>query len=121
MKNRWILVLLLGATTLLSASDRGAELSEEKCTSCHMTSSSSAKLKDGKMHAPPMWGVMKKVKTNFKTKEEGIAFITDYTMNPTQEKMLFPEATKEYFGLMPSMRDTVTDEEMKLIAEYLYH
>ena len=119
MKNRWIIMLLLSATTLL-ASDRGAQLSEEKCTSCHMTSSSSAKLKDGKMHAPPMWGVMKKVKNNFKTKEEGIAFITDYTMNPAEEKMIFPKATEEYFGLMPSMRETVTDEEMKLIAEYLY-
>jgi len=120
MKNRWIIALLLSATTLLSASDRGAELSEEKCTSCHMTSSSSAKLKDGKMHAPPMWGVMKKVRNNFKTKEEGIAFITDYTMNPASEKMLFPKATEEYFGLMPSMRETVTNEEMKQIAEYLY-
>ena len=120
MQNRLIIMLLLSATTLLNASDAGAELSEEKCTSCHMTSSSSAKLKDGKMHAPPMWGVMKKVKNNFKTKEEGIAFITDYTMNPSEEKMIFPEATKEYFGLMPSMRETVTDEEMKIIAEYLY-
>ena len=120
MKNRWIIALLLSATTLLAASDRGAELSEEKCTSCHMTSSSSAKLKDGKMHAPPMWGVMKKVKNHFKTKEEGIAFITDYTMHPASDKMLFPKATEEYFGLMPSMRETVTDEEMKLIAEYLY-
>ncbi len=120
MKKRWLVMLLLGTTTLLTASDAGSKLTDEKCTSCHMTSSSSAKLKDGKMHAPPMWGVMKKVKAHFKTKEEGVAFITDYTMNPTEEKMLFPKATKEHFGLMTSMRETVTDEEMKLIAEYLY-
>ena len=120
MKKRWLITLLLTTTTLLSASDEGARLSEEKCTSCHMTSSSSAKLKDGKMHAPPMWGVMKKVKDNYKTKEAGMAFITDYTMYPAEDKMIFPKATKEYFGLMPSMRDTVTDDEMKLIAEYLY-
>ncbi len=120
MKKRWLFMALLSTATLLTASDAGAKLSEEKCTSCHMTSSSSAKLKDGKMHAPPMWGVMKKVKNHFKTKEEGIAFITDYTMYPAEEKMIFPEATKEYFGLMPSMRETVTNEEMKLIAEYLY-
>ncbi|MGB5966304.1 MAG: c-type cytochrome [Sulfurimonadaceae bacterium] len=120
MKKRWLIMLLLSATTLLTASKVGAQLSEEKCTSCHMTSSSSAKLKDGKMGAPPMWGVMKKVKNHFKTEEDGIAFIIDYTMDPSEEKMLFPEATKEYFGLMPSMRETVTDEEMKIIAEYLY-
>ena len=120
MKNRLVILMLLSATTLLSASDAGARLADEKCTSCHMTSSSSAKLKDGKMHAPPMWGVMKKVRNQFKTKEEGIAFITDYTMNPSEDKMIFPEATKEYFGLMPSMRETVTDEEMRIIAEYLY-
>ncbi len=120
MKKRCLVMLLLSTTTLLTASDAGAKLTDEKCTSCHMTSSSSAKLKDGKMHAPPMWGVVKKVKAHFKTKEEGMAFITDYTMNPTEEKMLFPKATKEYFGLMTSMRETVTDEEMKIIAEYLY-
>lgn len=113
-------MLILSITTLLTATDKGAQLTDEKCTSCHMTSSSSTKLIGGEMGAPPMWGVMKKVKNSFKTKEEGIAFIIDYTMDPTEDKMIFPTAAKEHFGLMPSMRETVTDEEMKLIAEYLY-
>jgi len=120
MHKNLFLGLFFTTATLLSASDAGARLVEEKCTSCHMSSSGSTKLKNGKMGAPPMWGVMKKVKNRFKTKEEGVAFIIDYTMEPSETKMLFPAATKVYFGLMPSMRERLTDDEMSLIAAYLY-
>ena len=117
MKKLIIATLLL--TTALSATDQGAQLVDQKCTQCHLFSSSSAKLTDGKMGGPPMWGIMKKVRNKYPTSEERIAFINDYAMEPTEEKMLFPAATREYFGVMPSMRDKVTDEEMQQIAEYL--
>jgi hypothetical protein len=120
MKKLLLIALCLSATTLIAASERGEQLTDEKCTSCHMTSSSSTKLKNGEMGAPPMWGVMKKVKSHFKTKEDGVSFIVDYTMDPSEDKMIFPPAAKEHFGLMPSMKGSVTTEEMKLIAEYLY-
>ncbi len=112
--------LFLSTATLMFAADAGSQLVEEKCTSCHMTASSSTKLKNGRMWAPPMWGVIKKVKKRFSTKEEGIAFLIDYTMDPSETKMLFPPVTKAYFGLMPSMRESLTDNEMRSIAEYLY-
>ncbi len=111
--------MYLSAATLLNAAADGSQLVEEKCASCHMTSSST-KLKQATISAPPMWGVMKKVQNHFKTKEEGMAFIIDYAMNPAEEKMIFPVAAKEHFGLMPSMKESVTEEELKAIAEYLY-
>jgi len=120
MKKTLLLSLLLTTSSLLSAAQSGEQLLDKKCTACHMTSSSSAKLTNGKMGGPPMWGVMKKIKNSFKTKEEGATFIVNYTMYPSTEKMLFPAATKDYFGLMPSLQGEVTKEELQIIAEYLY-
>ena len=117
MKRLIIATLLVGVS--LSAEDRGAELVDQKCTPCHLFSSSSAKLTDGKMGGPPMWGIMKKIRNKYDTSDDRIAFIRDYALQPTEQKMLFPAATREYFGVMPSMRDKVSDEEMQLIAEYL--
>ena len=114
--------LLLGCTTLLSASQEEAKaLTTEKCAECHMIDSmTDTKGANGHIKAPPMWGVMRKIHENFKSKDEVVAFLIDYTMNPASEKMLFPKATEEYFGLMPSQKGKLTEEELSLIAEYLY-
>ncbi len=117
MKKLIIATLLIGAS--LNAADKGAELVDQKCTPCHLFSSSSAKLTNGKMGGPPMWGIMKKIRNKYAKSDDRIAFIRDYAMNPTEEKMLFPAATREYFGVMPSMKDKVSEEEMQIIAEYL--
>ena len=125
MKKTLLISLLLSTATLLSASDTtaGAKLVDDICTACHMTSGSRDQLTDGKMGGPPMWGVTKKIRNKYPAKEDRIAFIMDYTMNPSKEKMLFPQATRDYFGVMPSMKGKVTESEMRQIAEYLsqYH
>jgi len=125
MKKALLTTLTLSVFTLLYAADTsaGAKLVDDTCTACHLTSSSSAKLTDGKMGGPPMWGVMKKIRNKYPEREDRITFLIDYALHPSEEKMLFPAATREYFGVMPSMQEKVTDEEMRQIAEYLadYH
>lgn len=81
---------------------------------------SSTKVKQDKISAPPMWGIVRTLEDHFATKEEQINFILDYAMNPSEEKMVFAKAAKERFGLMPSMKDELSDDELKTIAEYLY-
>ena len=120
MKKRILVTLILSSFSFLFASESGQELLDNKCTACHMTSSSSAKLTDGKMGGPPMWGIMKKVNAHFKNQEDGEAFIRAYALAPSKEKMLFPQATIDYFGEMPSMQGKVTQEELDQIAKYLY-
>ena len=120
MKKYIVATLLLSSVSILSASEAGQVLLDDKCTACHMTSSSSAKLTNGKMGGPPMWGIMKKVKARFEDQSDGEAFITAYALAPSQKKMLFPQATIDYFGAMPSMRGKVTQEELEQIAKYLY-
>ena len=119
MKMKLLPIALLFTTLNLSAAPTAQELLEEKCTYCHMTSSST-KTRSDKIVAPPMWGVMKKMRENFKTDDEAINFLVDYSMNPSEDKMIFPAATKEYFGLMPSLKGKASKEELEIIAKYLY-
>jgi len=119
MKKPLIILLLISLSLSLHASMDVKELLQEKCSSCHMIDSST-KVKQAKISAPPMWGVMRKVSEKYSNREEGIAFIIDYVKNPSVDKMVFPKATKEYFGLMPSLSNEMTDEELTAIVKYLY-
>lgn len=119
MKKSLTTLIFLGFSLCLQASTSVQTLVEDKCSTCHMMNSST-KIKQDKISAPPMWGIMRKVTDTFQNKEDGIAFIIDYVNNPSEEKMLFPKATKEYFGLMPSMKNELSQEELKDIAEFLY-
>ena len=113
-------LLLLGATHFISANDEAKALVEKKCSECHMIDSMTDNRKaSGKLKAPPMWGVMRKIRENFKTEDEVMAFVKDYTFNPAEEKMIFPKATMEYFGLMPSLKAELSEDELHTIAKYL--
>ena len=119
MKIKIVMTLLLGSFISLSAAQSAQELLEEKCTYCHMTSSST-KTRSDKIVAPPMWGVMKKMRENFNNDKDAIDFLVNYSMNPSEDKMIFPAATKEYFGLMPSLKGKASKEELEIIAKFLY-
>lgn len=73
------------------------------------------------MLAPPAMGVMFHLKKAFaNNKKETLAFMQDYAMAPSPEKAKCqPQAIKR-FGIMPSMKDTITPEELVLVTEYMY-
>lgn len=118
MKKLLSLSLILATSGLLFASDGAEELANEKCGSCHLMGAISKEKLD-RMVAPPYWSISKKVKQASDNKEAAIKFIVDYTINPSEEKMLFPKETKEKFGLMPSQKGNVTEDEIAKIAEYI--
>jgi len=119
MKKHYLSALLLTLTTTLFAQETGASLTDSTCSTCHLFSSNSNKLTDGKMGGPPMWGILKKIRNKYPDKASQIAFIADYAMHPSEEKMLFPAATREYFGVMPSMKDRVNEQQIQQIAKFL--
>lgn len=119
MKALYLLPLLL-TTSLFSQELDGEQLAQKHCASCHLITSNSDRLTDGKMGGPPMWGVLKKMKQNFPTQKEATAYIVTYALAPSEEKMLFPQATRDYFGVMPSVKGKVTEAELQAIADYLY-
>ncbi len=115
---------LIFTTTLLCLSF-GSALAQEnaqalfasKCASCHVTTPPAD---FSKLTAPPIMGVMRHVKMHHKSKEAAVAFIVDYTLNPQEEKALCTTDKIKHFGLMPSQRGNVTQEELQRIAGWMY-
>lgn len=117
MKKLLLLPLLIAASTLLQASEDIEALAESKCGKCHLMGAvTKEKIKN--IQAPPYWGMAKKVKAAYSSEEEMIAFIVDYSLNPSADKMLFPKETKDRFGIMPSVKGKATEEEIRKIAKY---
>ncbi len=118
MKNLLVLPLIVAISLSLQASDDAESLAEMKCGACHLVGKIT-KEKLNRMAAPPSWALAKKVKMAYPNRLDGIDFIINYTLNPSEDKMLFPKETKERFGLMPSQRGALTDAEALAIAKYL--
>jgi hypothetical protein len=118
MRKLLVLPLIIATSLLLQASDDIESLTELKCGSCHLVGKIT-KEKLNRMAAPPSWALAKKIKMAYPNRLDGIKFIVDYTLHPSEDKMLFPKETKERFGLMPSQKGALTDAELQSIAEYL--
>ncbi|MFA7501246.1 MAG: c-type cytochrome, partial [Sulfurimonas sp.] len=105
-------------SNMLFASQSAEELANQKCGSCHLMGAiTKEKLKN--MKAPPYWAIAKKANLRYEKNEDRIKYLIDYALNPDEDKMLFPKETKEKFGVMPSQKDKVTEDEIKLISEYI--
>ena len=107
------------------AQRKGKALFYQKCNVCHIDSRPT-KEQAPYLLAPPIMGVMHHVKNGIKAdnpkekRAKAIAFIVDYVHNPDKSKSLCEEHAIKKFGLMPSLRNAVTQEEIRLIANYLY-
>ncbi len=97
----------------------GEQLTESKCTVCHMSSNPTVEQVKN-MVAPPMWGVVRHLKRDLKDQKSFVNFVSDYILEPSKEKIRFNKEAMKRFGLMPSMKGTISEEEAKIIAEYLY-
>ena len=116
MKRIALLGLFAGLT--LMAQD-GAQLAEAKCGSCHIVSNPTIE-KVKHLAAPPMWGVARNLKRQFSDRDQFVRFVVDYALNPSKEKIHINKEAMERFGLMPSMKGSVTKEELETIADWLW-
>jgi len=117
MKNLLALPLIIMISVFLNASEDIETLAEKKCGSCHLMGAVT-KEKINNIKAPPYWGMAKKVRSAFDNETDRINFIVEYTINPKEDKMLFPAETKKRFGLMPSQKGKVTEDEIRKIAKF---
>jgi|GEM_PF-1495083 len=99
------------------------QLVREKCSVCHLLVRPTKETAPY-MLAPPMMGVMHHVKEGVEAdgpdRDAVVAFVMDYAHNPERSKSLCKDKAIERFGLMPSLKASVTQEELKTIAHYLY-
>lgn len=117
MRVKTTIFLTIALLSVSNAMSSGEELTKNKCSTCHVLSHP----KDmSKLVAPPIMGVMRHVKMAYSSKEEAVAFIKDYVLNPSKEKSVCMPQKIKRFGLMPSQKGNVTKEELESITSWLY-
>ena len=100
-------------STLLAQSD-GEKLFTQKCATCHSMTRPTDK---SQMLAPPAKGIMFHMSETIGSDEKVLAHIQSFTMNPTKEKAICRSVRK--FGLMPSQKNNITKEELKIVAHWM--
>jgi cytochrome c len=76
--------------------------------------------------APPMMAVVFHIKSSLEganpaeTKSKFIEFIQEYVIHPSVEKSFCDKESLEKYGLMPSQRKNLSDDELTVIANYAY-
>ncbi len=96
---------------------KAEELFKNKCATCHSTTRPTDM---NTVVAPALMGVMRHVKMSYPNKKDAVAFIKDYALNPTKEKAICMPMKIKRFGLMPSQKGNVTDEELEIIANWMF-
>ena len=114
--NKTLLLLSL-ASSILFASN-GAGLTKENCASCHMLTSPTPEMIP-KLKVPAMEAVMFHIKLNIKDKEDIKKFIVDYTQNPAASKSVCESNKVQKFGVMPSLKGKISEQDLETISDYL--
>ena len=119
--------LLANDTDTLKA---GQKVFDNVCSKCHVELLDKATaLKTFKtLKAPPMNEVAQQLKTNIIIKDDDddvhravvIAFIKDYIKYPELAKVMCNPPAVDRFGLMPSQKSILSDEEINNISTWLY-
>jgi len=100
------------------------ELIEKKCAKCHNLELPPSTFEDE--IAPPMMAVAFHVKSFMHVSDESlripkaIAFVKEYVVHPSREKSLCDKASLDSYGLMPSQKANLTEDELQAIAEYMF-
>ena len=107
------ITLMLSLATALFANN-AEELFMNKCAICHIMQRPTDK---SQMIAPPAKGIMFHMSEAIGSDEKILAHIKSFTLNPTKEKAICPSVRR--FGLMPSQKENITEEELDIVAKWM--
>jgi hypothetical protein len=126
-------ILLMAAVSLMAAEQKvdGEKVFEKVCASCHikMITKEETKKIFKSVKAPPMVEVSSQLKGNIKIVDDidddihravVIAFIKDYVIYPHMDKAMCDAMALEKFDLMPSLKGTMSEEELNAVAAWVY-
>ena len=108
------LFIFATSATLFAGESMARELFLKKCGICHKLTFPKNK---ADMVAPPAPGVMFHMHQRFKSDKEILAYMRSFVMNPTKKTSLKKETKR--FGLMPSQKGNVTNEELNKITKWM--
>ena len=114
------LLLSLSLLTLSSfaSADKGEELTQKHCATCH-TLTVPAPDVIPTLTAPPMHSVMYHLGLDTENTAKQKAFIMDYALNPKASKSVCESNQVQKFGVMPSQKGLVSDKDLDIIADYI--
>jgi hypothetical protein len=103
------------------------ELIKTKCASCHiltlpdptMIPTMIPTMKASAMEAPAMEAVMFHINLSMDDKNKIKAFIMDYALNPKASKSVCESDKVQKFGVMPSLKGKITEDELSIIADHM--
>jgi len=111
------LLLFTTASTMILAST-GAELIKTNCASCHTLNVPTPDMIPT-MKAPAMDAVMFHINLGMSDKKEIKAFIMDYALNPKASKSVCESNKVQKFGVMPSMKGKISEQDLGSISDYM--
>ena len=129
-------LLLLSILPLILLADEeeqlkaGQKVFDNVCSACHIeVMDKKTALKNFKtLKAPPMNEVAMQLKTNIIIKDDDddvhravvIAFVKDYIKHPDLMKVMCNPHAVEVFGVMPSQKAILSDEQIANVSTWLY-
>jgi cytochrome c len=119
-----LLLFLTGCEQKQSPNLDGEKLIEAKCSSCHNLDLPPKTFEDEK--APPMMAVAFHIRDFIQADSESdkipkaIEFVKDYVVNPSASKSFCDKKSLQSYGVMPSQKGKVTQNELEAIAEYMF-
>jgi len=109
------LVLVSIALASVVFANSAEDIFKTKCVMCHTDKLNVPK---ANLIGPSADEVMLHVKEKFSDKNESVKFMKDYIFNPDPKKALC--ASMDKFGLMPSQKNVLSDDEAKQVLEYMF-
>ena len=130
---RIVVGLIIGVVSLMAAESKvdGEKVFEKACASCHIKMITKPELMKimKTVKAPPMIEVSNQLKNNIKIVEDiddeihravVVAFIKDYVLYPHLDKSMCAGAALDRFGLMPSLKGKLSEEELNAVSAWVY-
>jgi len=102
----------------------GEELIQQKCAKCHNLDMPPKSYENE--IAPSMMAVTFHLKDFIKSndpsahKSKIVAFVKDYVIEPSRDKSFCDKESLDSYGVMPSQKGNVTQDELEAIASYMY-
>ncbi len=102
----------------------GKKLTEQHCASCHDLHVPPV-ISDDEL-APPMLAIsvhipeLVSASNESEKRSKAIEFVVDYVRDPSAKKAFCDKESIKRYGLMPSLKESVTKEEARAIAIYMF-
>lgn len=111
-------LLLFALTSTMMFATTGADLTKTNCASCHMLTTPTPDMIPD-MKAPAMDAVMFHINLVMQDKKEIKDFIVDYVQYPKASKSVCESNKVQNFGVMPSLKGKVSEQDLALITEHI--